>query len=243
VDRLQIDFQYNAVNFSFSVHPEFLTLKDKDRKTKAFKKAFKNRGISPRDSISSRIYAYKTFYDTPWLEDSLSFVPPNKTIIDCGANIGNHSIFWAVLNKNKVLAFEPLPLNYDLLVENVSLNKCNVIPHKILLGDGSDVSYISHVETRNFGGAMFTPSSSGEWRSQKLDDIVVDEDIAFVKIDVEGMEMSVLKGMQNILSKSHPYLFIEIHKGVDPGEVCNFLKKFNYEHNKCFRTKIRDNKK
>ncbi len=56
----------------------------------------------------------------------------------------------------------------------------------------------------------------------------------FIKIDVEGHEMHVLHGMQNILKRSNCFLIIETGKEKGLKKITNFLKKFNYFIKKRF---------
>ncbi|MCX6736555.1 MAG: FkbM family methyltransferase [Candidatus Parcubacteria bacterium] len=64
-------------------------------------------------------------------------IKDNSIIIDIGANIGVLSVFAASTSKNTIVyAYEPMPRSYDLLLENISINKLekNILPFKLGIG-------------------------------------------------------------------------------------------------------------
>ncbi|HSI14327.1 MAG TPA: FkbM family methyltransferase, partial [Chthoniobacter sp.] len=69
----------------------------------------------------------------------------------------------------------------------------------------------------------------------KLDTLFVDQDVAFIKIDVEGFEWHVLRGAADIIARRKPVLFVEIHppqlldRGKSAAEVYSLLKS-SYPH-------------
>ena len=75
----------------------------------------------------------------------VQWIPEFKAgvILDVGANIGNHTCFFARYF-NQVIAFEPNPVAYRILQANIGLNRLkNVVLRKVGLSDkGADISYI-----------------------------------------------------------------------------------------------------
>ncbi len=147
---------------------------------------------------------------------------------DIGSNVGNHAIFFAkVLGANKIYTFEANPVASDILKINISLNnlsdKINTSYLGIGVGDRFGLFNINISHPNNIGGATLIEkqipleNSLGQERAT-ADDIVVlpidslniPDNPDFVKIDVEGMEIAVLKGMQNIIDNFHPRIFIEV---------------------------------
>ena len=130
-------------------------------------------------------------------------------VIDIGANIGYYTLIFAKLvgQDGKVFAFEPEPLNFNILTKNIELNGYeNVIVEQKAVSDknGKTRLYISDLTSgmhriyqskycKNFIDVNLI----------KLDDYFsktsfIDE-INFLKIDVEGAEFGVLNGISNIL--------------------------------------------
>jgi len=70
------------------------------------------------------------------------------------------------------------------------------------------------------------------------------DNVDLVKLDVEGSELNVLKGMKNTLQSQHPKILIEIHPqqlksfGFSPSDVIEFLSKFGYKIEPVDKTKI-----
>ncbi|MCL1902565.1 MAG: hypothetical protein FWG18_02985, partial [Alphaproteobacteria bacterium] len=68
----------------------------------------------PWDYIQEIIVDSDNFFELDILEKCAEWIPPNAVILDLGANIGNHSIYWASIGGAKrVHAFEPLRPSYE----------------------------------------------------------------------------------------------------------------------------------
>jgi FkbM family methyltransferase len=141
---------------------------------------------------------------------------------DIGSNVGNHGIFMAkVLNASKVYTFEANPFAAEILKINVLLNNLSrvVDTSYLCMGIGDKVS---NLELRvpninNIGGARLIEETAGGKNLESvkvaclpLDTLNLGFGPDFVKVDVEGMEISVLKGMNKIISHYKPHLFIEV---------------------------------
>ena len=122
------------------------------------------------------------------------------TVIDVGANIGYYTLMFASLvgPTGKVIAFEPIMENFDLLSKNIELNKLNNIElHQKAVG-----AYNSKVKMKlseSIGQHQISENGDYEIECVPLDDYVKFAD--FVKIDVEGYEIDVLVGMKNLLAQ------------------------------------------
>jgi FkbM family methyltransferase len=137
-------------------------------------------------------------------------------IFDIGTNVGAFTIKTAcnLDADTQVHAFEPNPHVFSLLNENMTLNSCkNVILNPIGLGlINSEVWF--NWSFQNSGGGRFNQTGSGEKLSiTTLDDYVQKSQvtkISFIKIDVEGYEMNVLKGGEQTIKTYRPKMFIEL---------------------------------
>jgi FkbM family methyltransferase len=137
-------------------------------------------------------------------------VMPGMTVLDIGANIGLYSLLLAELvgNGGKVFAFEPDPVLFETALTNIKQNgRADTIRlQKVALGSqgGHATLYRS---TFNSGDNRLSASPARRdavpVRIARLDDILRDVKIDFVKMDVQGWEAEVLRGMEHIL-KSNP---------------------------------------
>lgn len=144
-----------------------------------------------------------------------------RVFVDIGANVGNHAIFMAkVLNAAKVYAFEANPLTADILKLNVLLNNaCEIIDTSYVgmgLGDELGHFQVEYPQMNNVGAARLVEvEGSGQTGAAKVmvcpfDSLSIGKEPEFVKIDVEGMEISVLQGMEGAIRKFRPHIFIEV---------------------------------
>lgn len=170
-------------------------------------------------------------------------IKPGMTVVDVGASIGYHTLLFAaaVGPKGRVFAFEPDATSYSLLEKNVRLNGYkNVVTAQKAVMDRADVVHL-HLSQENLGDHRV--AYSGEGRQSVIVDAVCLDDflesagsIDFVKIDVQGVEPRVLKGMERII-KENPGLTLLIEfslgtlleAGEDPRTFFNELCKFGYQ--------------
>jgi FkbM family methyltransferase len=141
-----------------------------------------------------------------------SFLRPDTIFIDIGANLGYFSIsIGKRLGQNgKVYAFEPHPKLYELLTRNVYINTLNnkVACFNLALSDADTKATLQYPVSHLGGGHIGPPGEvSGHnpvmAETKRLDDLLgTDFRCDLVKIDVEGHELSVLRGMRTIVQKS-----------------------------------------
>ena len=139
-------------------------------------------------------------------------IETGNIVVDIGANIGLHTLNMAriVGNTGRVFAFEPDPSNFEILRKNVKINNYqNIILEEKAVGDkhGRATLYQSH-HPGNHRLFPQTKQAKGEVEVEltSLDKYFIDSNLAekinFIKIDVEGLEFSVLNGMKNILKNN-----------------------------------------
>lgn len=131
--------------------------------------------------------------------------------LDVGANIGNHSLFFAQ-RFGKVHAFEPNPRTFGLLKVNASLTD-NIVVHNIGLGSKRGRASLNF-NPLNVGEASLTPVQKGpmdvEIQIERLDDLSNQlGNVAFIKLDVEGFEPEVLAGAKAFLERFRPVVAFE----------------------------------
>jgi FkbM family methyltransferase len=174
---------------------------------------------------------------------------PNMVFVDVGANQGEFALFAAhKARKGKVLAFEPVTKNRNLLLENIRLNafsNLEVFPFGLSDQKGSLPVYTS-LATEVFHGhheglSTLYPSEIRNVQEELISLEVFDNcfqgtppHVDFVKIDVEGAELFVLRGMKAMLERDKPELLIEINEetfnsaGYATDDVVQLLSGYGY---------------
>lgn len=154
------------------------------------------------------------FYEMSELSRLRRIFPEGGVFADIGANVGNHTLFAAkYLKASKVIPFEPNPLAFDLLIQNVLVNGLGDVVDTSRLGVGvSDAhtgGFAMQDRERNLGGAKML-EGEGDLEVYRGDDLLSDVTPDFIKIDVEGMEMKVLSGLDGVLARCRPVLMVEV---------------------------------
>jgi len=168
--------------------------------------------------------------------------------IDCGANIGVHTIEWAKLmyGWGEVLAFEAQERIFYALAGNITLNNCfnaRAIWAAVGEEDGSiQVPMPDYFAPSSFGSLEIRQTEQTEFIGQKIDysndktqatqlmaiDSLGLKRLDFIKIDIEGMEMEALKGAKNSISTLKPQLLIEKIKSNEQ-QILDFVKNLGYK--------------
>ena len=166
-----------------------------------------------------------------------------KTVFDIGGYEGIYTLFFAraVGARGHVVTFEPNPVNYALIRQNVELNDFrNFTLKSIALADrkgSADLLFPIREPARGTLRADYQADLASRFQSRKVtvDVDTLDNQLTdlpapdFIKIDVEGAELEVLRGMQKLIREYRPALFIEVHTGVDVRRLVKLLADANYE--------------
>jgi len=170
------------------------------------------------ETISDIIRGSGTFFEEKFLEFIRVNFNKQKNIIDVGANIGNHSLFFSeFLDYNEIICFEPFKENVELLKLNLKNKNCEIMDYALSDSNSDKVLYNS--QSNNFGGFSLHSydGSLGENKSFVVKDKVTTKTldslnltgITMIKIDVEGHEIPVLIGGIETIKKNKPIIFIE----------------------------------
>ena len=154
-------------------------------------------------------------------------------LFDIGAHVGFYTLLSAELvgKEGKVFSFEPLMANYEYLKKHVEMNNYkNITPFNVAVSDKDGFALFTKGENTSTGHLV----SDGE---TKVRTIVIDDWINnkkllvpdVLKIDVEGAELTVLKGAINLLNKYHPIIFLSTHSSDIHKKCCDFLLSLGYK--------------
>ena len=174
-----------------------------------------------KDRIQAR-HAKGRFYEPEELRLIAQHFPRGGVFCDAGANIGNHSIYaLKLLGASASIPFEPNPVAYELLISNMILNgvldRVNLATLGFGLSDSSGAPAMSlEAREKNLGATRLVASDEGQISMSSGDALLAGARIDFLKVDVEGMELEVLRGFEQAIAASRPPIFLEVdHKNND----------------------------
>ena len=150
----------------------------------------------------------------------------NKYIIDCGANFGNHTLFFSKFAKG-VFSFEPNFLTYECLKLNTINNKKIKIYNYGLLDKKKKISFYS--VDGNLGSSSIYKKKNSRLivcKFRKLDSFkeILDKNISLIKIDVEDAEFKLIDGAKKLLKK-RPIIIFEVSDLEKSDKFYQILKK------------------
>jgi FkbM family methyltransferase len=183
------------------------------------------------DVIQRNILTHHSFYESRALQRVRSYIGPDSVVLDAGANIGNHTIFFAkICHAKEVLAFEVMRETFALLDRNVRLNDLNCVKlFNAALGEKSGHTKLAHFGQGNIGSASVEATGqTGPYEVVTVDGLAL-RALHFMKIDVEGGFLEVLRGASETISRLRPFIWIELRANKDerrPGE--ELLGKLGY---------------
>ena len=209
-----------------------------------YAEVFGNKLFLSKKGLALSISHYGTYeeLESKIMEEKIEM---GNIVVDVGANIGLHTLNMAriVGNTGQVFAFEPDPSNFEILKKNVKINNYkNIILEQKAVGDkhGRTTLYQSdHPGKHRIFPQTEQAKSQVQVELTNLDnyfDSDMIDKINFIKIDVEGLEFSVLKGMKNILKNSKkikilfefmPENIMEV--GFTPIELLNYLTSNDFK--------------
>ncbi|MCO5065040.1 MAG: FkbM family methyltransferase [Rhizobiaceae bacterium] len=173
-------------------------------------------------------------------------IQPGMVVLDIGANVGYHTLAMskAVGPTGHVISFEPQPAIFQLLAANIAINNLsNVTALNMALGEARglvDMPSFNYDSPQNFGALRLENLLRHEQASvthtpialQQLDSIHLARDASVIKMDVECMEIFVLRGAMNLIGRNRPVMLIENN---DPGTVSeNILKLLQEIEYDCY---------
>jgi len=156
-------------------------------------------------------------------------IPVDGICFDVGANIGVYTLLFSKFSKF-VYSFEPSPRNLSFLYKMLEINK--IKNAQVVRSAVSDfVGFCSFKESNSCATGKLDDEGDLKVRVTSLDKFIEKSKILpdVIKIDVEGAELSVLKGAKNCISKNHPLIVLETHGDEIKKKCFEFLKNMNYK--------------
>lgn len=183
--------------------------------------------------------------EAAFIQRMIDSIQPHDVFFDVGANVGLMSLLVCSAGGKgiSVRAFEPEPRNAEALRRNIELNRFadRILVEEIALADHAGTATLHVTGDVGDGKHSLKSQSEGNWEAVIIKTITMDAfaarsnvSPAMVKIDVEGAEMQVLHGMEELLSRQAIRdLFIEIHptrldSGVNEESLHTWLQGHGY---------------
>lgn len=192
-------------------------------------------------SIQIATKAKERGIETKVLNNTLTLLKQQKprqiddyVIADIGANFGFLSLIWAqtVAARGRVFSFEPHPKVYAAFNKSVTINKLDAVisAHNLAVGKklGSiDVllaNTTSNTKKSEIAGGQIRGSVTVEMNT--IDNFFKNKErLDLLKIDVDGIELDILKGAKNTLNRLKPILVVETNGDY---AIYKFLQEQNY---------------
>ena len=181
----------------------------------------------------------------------LSLIRRGDTVLDVGANTGYYSLLFSHLAGalGSVHAFEPVPPTFSELEANVrrARRSGNMVLNRCALSDTAGTATL-YMPGDDHGQAALTRHTFGSWTERApvrtfscpvttLDAYMASQEVgapSFVKCDVEGAELPVLRGAAGTIGRFTPLLLLEVSRhwsasfSYEPADAARFLETFGY---------------
>ncbi len=206
----------------------------------------------PQNSSMTWEVAFSGQYDAPYLELARRYITPGSLVLDVGASLGLWTVQLARTARSvgaEIWAVEPAPANVRWLERNVTLNSLNQLVqiYPIALGSapGSLKIKLNDPDGGNAEVAFEEEPGASVVQVRRMDDLPRARSVSFIKLDVEGFELEILRGARQLLEKDHPVVFGEFsrscleERGEDLGAFLRELDQLGYQSHKVALSRSR----
>jgi FkbM family methyltransferase len=161
--------------------------------------------------------AFTGGWDAKVIDHMRQYIRPHTTVLDVGAAIGLWTIPLGEAARQAgatVVAVEPLPGNARWLEHNIALNglEAFVTVHHLAVGSETGLVRLDSDEQAGGSAAVSTDGRGVTVQMSPLDDLELLWPVSFIKMDVEGFELEVLRGASRILEQDRPVIFGEFSR-------------------------------
>ncbi|MFJ9388195.1 FkbM family methyltransferase [Nocardioides sp. NPDC101246] len=183
------------------------------------------------DYIQSNLVRTGRPYEEQMLEAMVAALEPGELVVDVGANIGNHTLYLAVVGGLDVVAYEPNPELVAGIGASVEANQLDgrVVVREVGVHAKSARGTLADLDATNLGAqSVAVADDEGDFAVVALDDEQFPTRVAALKIDVEGAEIDVLAGAAELIARDRPLLYVEC--GTLPGyqKVSSWTSRMGY---------------
>lgn len=190
--------------------------------------------VPPYDEYLGKAFIVNGSYGDEEFEAWVYYINKGSTVLDIGANFGAHTFHFSNV-AGKVIAFEPQLELYRMLNGSLALqHRSNVFAMNVAVGEtggtGGTINCpsMNFMLPNNFGGVSLLEEWSGRVSLMAIDSIGLDS-CDFIKIDVEGMELQVLKGAESTIMRNRPIISVEADREDKAFELYTWLIEHKYK--------------
>lgn len=156
--------------------------------------------------------------------------------LDIGANIGHYTARMSEIagKEGRIIAVEPVPETFEILAANMTLLRAknvtllNIAASDSFILQGITIPTFDHGSKNYYMAHLTNNNPDFSVLCLPIDTLHLPHTIRLVKIDAEGHDYQVLKGMKNLLKRDCPTLIVESCSA----EVISFLNEIGYSHEK-----------
>lgn len=170
------------------------------------------------------------FFEIDELDMLKKHVPSNAIILDVGAHVGNHIVYYEkYIKPERIIPFEPNPENVDVLKKNIIANHLQRVDISYI-GKGVGLkpakACIHNTKKNNSGATSLSITDDGDIEVVSIDSLGL-ERVDFMKVAAEGMELDVLNGAIKCIRKHKPKIYIEVMND-NKKAFMDLVKDFQY---------------
>jgi len=152
-----------------------------------------------------------------------------ESFVDCGCLDGYTSkkfIEWCDGKYSNVWAFEPDPINYEISKKMLNFPNCTVYNFGVF-DEETTVAFKAGLE----GSSTISDNGESKIKTVRLDEVLKDKEVTFIKMDIEGAELKALQGAKEIIKNQKPRLAISIyHNPEDIISIPNLILEYNPDY-------------
>lgn len=195
-----------------------------------------NKFMNEANSID---YIYKSLLET---------IRSNGTarLVDIGAQEGLYSLYSKSLDAVRIDSYEPCPISYKCLIDNIALNGCKekIFPYKFAISDYKGIALLKRsrsepsIKTLTEKPIRFKEFDEVEVMTETLDNLYAVRRIDFIRLSAEGWEYFILKGGLKVIKRDKPCLLITVNENairecnVKSKDLFSILKLLGYKQKK-----------
>ncbi|MEU6135256.1 FkbM family methyltransferase [Nocardioides sp. NPDC047086] len=183
------------------------------------------------DYIQSNLVRTGRPYEEQMLEAMVAALEPGDLVVDVGANIGNHTLYLAVVGGLRVVAYEPNP---ELVAGITASLEANDLGDRVVVRDvgvhaTSARGTLADLDATNLGAqSVAVADEEGDFAVVALDEEQFPARVAALKIDVEGAEIDVLEGAVELIGRDRPLLYVECGTLTGYQKVSSWMSRMGY---------------
>jgi FkbM family methyltransferase len=183
------------------------------------------------DYIQSNLVKTGRPYEEQMLEAMVAALEPGDLVVDVGANIGNHTLYLAVVGRLQVVAYEPNPELIAGIRASIEANNLGgrVVVRDVGVHAKSARGTMADLDATNLGAqSVAVADDKGDFEVVALDDEQFPTRVAALKIDVEGAEIDVLHGAAELIARDRPLLYVECGTLAGYQKVSPWMSRMGY---------------